>query len=661
MSSHSGVWSVKSFFCCCLIAITSLVNADEKLAVLEQAEESAFKQAAAIVSPTLVRIDTVGGLDVVGELLTSTAPTTGLILTADGYVVSSAFNFIAKPTSILVTLADGNRLPAKLVATDRLRMISLLKIDADKLPVPKVAPKSSLRVGQWSIALGRTYDSAQPSISIGIISALDRIWGKAIQTDAKVSPINYGGPLIDLDGRVMGLLSPLSPDDQSDAAGIEWYDSGIGFAIPLADIYAVLERLKLGKDLRPGLAGVLFKSRDLFGQSVVIDRIRYDSPASKAGLKVGDMIIQADGKPVTRLAQLREVLGTKLEGDAMDVVVKRDNQDVRSQLKLVGELIPYESAFLGILPDRVVAAGEKGIRVRHVYADSAAAKAGLRPQDRITKFKGQDVAGSAQLGDLISRIRPDEEADIEFSRAGKSESQKLKLSAVPNAIPSELASVATPARTDKPAADAPKTGRFTGKVPGYEQEHWAYVPEDYNPAVPYALLVWLHPIRDTMEATIYQEWKSHCDRRGIILVGPRAAQAATWGANEADYVRDVARDFMKTYSIDSRRVVLHGFGTGGVFAAQVGFKYRDVFRGLVLASAPLRSPPPDNEPDLRLQIHLVVGDRDQTVKPMKFSESALRAMKYPVTLQVVKELGAKYPTGESLDPIAIWLDSLDRI
>src|SRR5690606_17319965 len=112
---------------------------------------------------------------------------------------------------------------------------------------PPAFPKKEVRIGLWSLALGRALDpdiADTPSISIGIISAIGRIWGKAIQTDAKVSPTNYGGPLLSIDGRVFGVLVPASPQGDGETAGVEWYDSGIGFAVPLEDIFAVLPRLK---------------------------------------------------------------------------------------------------------------------------------------------------------------------------------------------------------------------------------------------------------------------------------------------------------------------------------------------------------------------------------------------------------------------------------
>ena len=110
-------------------------------------------------------------------------------------------------------------------------MLTLLKIEADGLTPLEAVPKEEIFVGQWSIALGRTYENSFPNISVGIISAVGRIWGRAVQTDAKVSPVNYGGPLVDVTGRCLGILVPLQPDDTGETAGVDWYDGGIGFAI----------------------------------------------------------------------------------------------------------------------------------------------------------------------------------------------------------------------------------------------------------------------------------------------------------------------------------------------------------------------------------------------------------------------------------------------
>ena len=202
---------------------------------LSSQEEQAIRSAVDKIAPSVVKIETIGGLERVGRVLVSTGPTTGLVVAEDGYVISSAFNFIQQPSSILVTLPSGARAAAQIVARDHSRMLVLLKVNtAEKLTVPTAVPRTEMRVGQWGIAVGRTYDQKEPNISVGVVSAINRIWSTAIQTDAKISPANYGGPLIDIQGRVLGVLVPLSPQKQGgEVAGAEWYDSGIGFAVPL--------------------------------------------------------------------------------------------------------------------------------------------------------------------------------------------------------------------------------------------------------------------------------------------------------------------------------------------------------------------------------------------------------------------------------------------
>ena len=210
--------------------------------------ESAIARAVARVAPAVVAIETSGGTDVVGQPATpggrpgapavrrGTGPTTGLVVGADGWIVSSAFNLANQPASIVVS-AGGRRHLARIVATDSSRMLTLLKIDATGLAVAEAFPASQIQVGMTSVAVGRALSGAAPdsppSVSEGIVSALGRIAGKAIQTDAKISPVNYGGPLVGLDGRVLGILVPASPDAEGATAGFEWYDSGIGFAVPL--------------------------------------------------------------------------------------------------------------------------------------------------------------------------------------------------------------------------------------------------------------------------------------------------------------------------------------------------------------------------------------------------------------------------------------------
>lgn len=626
---------------------------------LELAEEQAFKQAAALASPSIVRIDTVGGLDVVGQIQTSTAPTSGVILTADGYVISSAFNFISKPASVLVTLPDGKRLPAKMIATDRLRMVTLLKVEAAGLAVPKVVDKNSVEVGQWAVALGRTYDSPLPSMSVGIVSAVNRIWGRAVQTDAKISPINYGGPLVDVNGGVIGILAPLSPQGATETAGVEWYDSGIGFAIPLEDIYRTLPRLQKGVDLKPGQAGISLKSKDIYAADPVIDRVRYDSPAWNAGLRPDDLVVEVEGKPVQRIAQVMMVIRSRLEGERVDLKVKRGDEIIAVDFELAGELTAYEMPFLGILPLRD---GEAGVGVRHVYKESAAEKAGLKPRDRIVSYDGQAVATAKELLNLVSRSRPDDEAKLEVIRGSEPKTTlTLKLTTVLNTIPDDLTSSVIPAPGKGAVDEETKRGRFTEKLPGYEQELWAIVPDLYNPDHAYGLVVFLHPAGDTMEAAIVQEWKSLCEQRGLILLAPKAEKIESgFTDNESDYVRDAVVAFQDRYNIDPARITVHSYGNGAAFGATVAFKYRELFRAVLLAGAPLSKRPPENQPDLSLQFHFMCGATDPAMAFSRLSLASLKSLKFPATLRIVEGLAHKYPA-EAVEEAARWIDALDRL
>lgn len=647
----------------------------------EALEEQAFKQAAALAGESVVRVQTIGGIDRVGRVLTGTGPTTGVVVSSDGYIISSAFNFASKPASVLVQLPDGRRFSAETVATDRLRMLTLLRIDAKDLIPAEAADKELVRVGQWAIALGRTYSLEYPSISVGIVSALDRIWGKAIQTDAKVSPVNYGGPLVDVNGKTMGILVPLSTRGTGETAGVEWYDSGIGFAIPMQDVYASLDRLKQGEDLKPGLMGITFKGRDLLGGEPVIDRVRPDSPADKAGFKTGDLIVKVDGQPVDRQADVKQVLGSRYAGESVKVAVKRDAEIIEKDLTLVAELVAYESGFLGILPRRE-AAGQSaaGLGVRYVYPDSPASQAGLKIRDRIVRFADAEVTDAASLLNLVSRLRPGEKATLVFQREGAEQSVEVELASIPNDVPAVLPSSLIPApdgaaaegenanaadEVDAEQADeqdkGPQTGRFTVDMPNHEHSYWAYVPEGYNPDYEYGLMVWVHPNGDTMEATIFKQFKTICDLRGIMILGPKAEQIGGWTPNEAEFVKDAVEQFSEQYAVDKNRVFLHTYSTGGQFAFPLAFKYREQFRGVAAAAAPLRSRPPENDPDYRVQFHLVCGDQDNLFRAVQQTASGLRRLKYPVSFTTISGRDHRYPAEEQTEEIGRWADCLDRI
>ncbi len=432
--------------CALALAAATARAADDDLTAQE---ETAIKAAVANVAPSVVRIETLGGMETVGGLLVGTGPTTGLVVSADGYIVTSAFNFVQKPSQILVDLADGTRLPAEVVARDDSRMLVLLKVplagtNSDKkLPVPAPAPVADLRVGQWAIAVGRVFDEKQPNISVGIVSALDRIWGKAVQTDAKISPANYGGPLVDIEGRVIGVLVPLSPMETGEMAGVEWYDSGIGFAVPLEQINRVLDRLKKGEDLQPGLMGVNLKVGDPYASEPVIAACHPKSPAAQAGIKAGDKIVAVDGVKVSSTSELKHQLAPRYAGEKITLAVLRDGEHIEKPLELTAKLQPYIHPFLGILPRRD---SDDGVVVCFVYSDSPAAKAGIKVGDRIVSLAGEAVKSPAAFQEQIAAHEPLEEVKLEIDRAGKKQTLSAKLATLPEAVPAEL----PPARIGSP-------------------------------------------------------------------------------------------------------------------------------------------------------------------------------------------------------------------
>jgi len=658
-----------------LLCFNQYAAAQSQSADLERQEELAFKQAAALASPSVVRVQTVGGVDRIGNVLTATGPTTGVVVSKDGYIISSAFNFAAKPVSILVELPDQRRLPAKLVARDHLKMLTLLKVEANDLSPAKPVAKKSLRTGQWSLALGRTYDGVLPSISVGIVSALNRVNGNAIQTDAKVSPVNYGGPLIDIQGNVMGILVPLSPQGNGETAGVEWYDSGIGFAIPIADVYDNLEKLKQGKDLHRGLMGVSFQGRDKLSGKPLINLVRVNSPAYDAGIKRGDQIVKIDQTEIDRQAEVFMAMGNKYAGDVIEVTLKRGQETLTKKVTLVDQLVPYEAAALGLLPMRfpnkknAKVATKPGVTIRYLFAESPAVQAGLQRLDRIVKINDQAITDTDSLRTALTRYEPGDTVTLEYLRDEKPASTELKLMAESGDVPLDLRSTTIPAADadDNKADDADdkpqqsKTGRFTHELPEHEHEYWAYVPEDYNPNYAYGLMVWLHPNGDTMEAAIFDDWKAVCSRRGIIIIAPKADDISGWKPNEAVFVKAAIEDIQEKYSIDKGRVFLHGHSEGGIFAYHVAFKYRELFKGVAVSAARLKARPPENDPEYPLLIYITCGTEDNRFQAVNKNVTGLRNMKFPVQFTPLPALEHVYPPSEIVNEIATWADALDRL
>ncbi len=628
-------------------------------AELPELEEEAFKAAAARVAPAVVRIETLGGLERVGKVLFGTGPTTGLVVGEDGFIVSSAFNFRHRPASILVRLPDGTRKPARLVATDHSRMMVLLKIDVEEpLAVPDFAPLEELRVGQWAIALGRAFEADEPNVAIGIVSARNRVWGKAVQTDAAVSPNNYGGPLVDIAGRVVGVLAPLSPQGTDEVAGYEWYDSGIGFAVHADQIVRVLPRLKEGEDLHAGLLGVNLRGSNPAIADPVVANCHPNSPAHKAGIEAGDRIVEINGRAIERTAELKEELARFYAGEKVSLVVARDDDRFEHELELIAELSPYEHPFLGILPLRAPLP-ETGVPVRYVYPESAAAKAGLRRGDVVAALAGKPVAGAEALRIALAQHEPDHEVELSVLRGEDTLSLTVQLGRLPEEVPAEELPSAMGA--DDPAGEAAALGGpVSVKVPEFPNDAWAYVPASYQPDVPHGLVVWFHDPEGFEWDELLGQWKAECDRGQWILLAPKASDPKRWVRTELPLVRKLIDQLSADYSIDPARIVLAGRDAGGTMALLAASQNREVVRGIGLVDAPLPGRIAANEPLERLAFFIARSEKSRHAAAITAGVERLREAKYPVTL---KDLGEdpRPMNPEERAEFSRWVDTLDRL
>ena len=621
-------------------------------------EQQAIQQAVTSASDSVVRIETVGGVDLVGKLLTGTGPTTGVVLREDGYIITSSFNFVSNPASVLVTLPNEERFAAQVVATDHSKMLTLLKIEQSGLSPLEAVSRKEIQVGQRAIALGRTFDLEFPNIATGIISALNRIQGRAIQTDAKTSPVNYGGPLIDLYGRCLGVIVPLSSQGEGETAGVELYDSGIGFAIPLEDIQRVADRLIAGEDLHRGLLGIGFEESGPIAKEAKILRVRPRSPADEAGLQSNDVITQIDETAIRRLNDLKQVLGDKYAGEVVSLRIQRGDEELTRKIELTDKLLAYEFPSLGILPTRDPVDGDvAGVGVRYVFDESPAAQTELKQEDRILKFNSESIATADDLVLQLQAVSVGDEVELEVLRGEATLTLTATLESLPdgenlpNLPPATLQTGETPEETE--------VGRFNEQLPGTDKNFWAYVPQSYVPTNRYGLLVWLHPPGDTMEAEIMRAWQDLADERGLIIAAPKAETVSGFSETDEEFAKDTAEWVIENYSVEPARVAVMGTEDSAVFATQVAFKYRDLFRGLISVNSPLRFPPPDNDPNHRLLIAHVVSANTQFREQIEKSVEFLRTQKYPTAILENDE--PELFALDIVDAMIQWLDAIDRL
>ncbi len=635
-------------------------------------QQRAFHDAADRAAPAVVRIQPIGGLDqVAGEVVTA-GPTTGVIVSPEGHIVSSAYGVVQSPSSIVVTLADGTRTTARQVATDHSRKIVLFKIDASApLPVAVAVPRDECRTGQWAIAIGRAATGDNVSRSIGIISAVNRKHGRAIQTDAKISPLNYGGPLIDLSGRTFGILVPMSPEGDSESAGDKWYDSGIGFAIPLADIEQRLPQLRAGHDLYRGKLGVGLPAAAPHTTQPMVVSVHPGSPAAQAGLEKGDTILTIDGVAVTTTTELRFELVPRDAGETIEIGFRRGDEESVTTATLVSELPDFQPGFVGLLLERnALAATEQnpesdaeptsGAIIRHVYDGSPAAAAGVVAGDRLLsideiRIDDREAALAAVLG-----IAAGQTVELAWEHDGNAASSEVQTTRHPREPPLEFAAAAPP-RTDY-EGDRPETGEVEFELTEFPHKCLGYVPTSYRPDVPAPVLVWLHDTIDVDLPRLVNDFKPLCEQFGVILVVPRSENDRRWDATESEYVVKLLRQVATQYEVDPDRVVLGGQGAGGVLAFRIADLLPAQVRAVIaVQAAPARTMEPlSASPGRRLDLLFAVAEKARSTVRIKRIAADLLQAGIPVALL---ELEADQTTLSIAERtfIARWIDTLDRL
>lgn len=337
----------------------------------------------------------------------------GVIVDADkGYVLTNN-HVIANADEITVTLRDKRQFEAKVVGTDPDADLAVIRIDAKELRELDMADSSTLQVGDFVVAIGNPF-GLQQTVTSGIVSALGRTglgiegYENFIQTDASINPGNSGGALVDLDGKLVGINTAI--------LGPSGGNVGIGFAIPINMVRQLADQLIEYGEVRRGMLGVVMQNLTpelarAFGldmhQGVVISQVIEDSAASKAGLKVGDVVISINGKNVKSASAMRNMVGLMRVGTKMDISVIRDGKkkqlvayiEDEIEQSLAGEKVNPRLA--GAVIESHDENGSQFLVISSVSRGSPAWNARLREGDLILSVNRAPVKTLADLKKMV--------------------------------------------------------------------------------------------------------------------------------------------------------------------------------------------------------------------------------------------------------------------
>jgi serine protease Do len=361
----------------------------------------------------------------------------GVIISPDGYIVTNN-HVVDGATDIRVTMSDRRILPAKVVGRDKLTDLAVIKVNADDLPSVPLGDSTKLRPGQTVLAFGNPL-GFRFTVTRGIVSALNRpnpfgqdrrAPGEFIQTDAAINPGNSGGPLVDARGEVVGINTFLV----SQSGGF----SGMGFAIPTQIVRPTIDALIRNGKVEHGYMGIgisdvtpdeakFFDVKNATG--AVVTQVEADSPAGKAGLKVGDVITGLDGKTVNDAGELQVEVGQKQPGTTIHLNVLRSgkSETLPITLEAMGsrdgarETSSAENGkprwgigLADLTPDVLQQIGVgndvHGAVIERVVPGSSADNAGLQRGDVIVEVNRKPVQSASDVQKALSSIPKGEDA-----------------------------------------------------------------------------------------------------------------------------------------------------------------------------------------------------------------------------------------------------------